>query len=389
MKYSKTIKNNPKDSIVIEVGDSKQEDFKPQFKLMRWDNECNFSIRAQEHKVARVIVEDNKTKYVTPEYEVHMYEHNIDEEGGFEFEWLLPAKPTSNIITSTIQTKGLDFFYQPPLTKQEIEEGNIRDERIIGSYAVYHKTKAGNYTDKEYRAGKAFHIYRPQAIDGNGKKVWCDLNIDVKKGILTVTIPQKFLDEALYPILVDPTFGYTTAGASYIQAGLSAGRGSVYAGSAGTLSSITAYCKPQTTYDFGVCAYNASTLAKIESKSGFAGTGDNVYGWHEFSGFSSSISAINYLLVYSGINLQDRLAYDAGTTGQGKRGNSYLGDPITWTNPFVINSSDTNKYSIYATYTAGSSSSIKTLAGVAQASIKVAGGVAIAGVKRVAGVANA
>jgi len=43
--YITTPKDDPKDRIEIEVGDSKQEDFKPQTKIMRWDNQCNFSIR--------------------------------------------------------------------------------------------------------------------------------------------------------------------------------------------------------------------------------------------------------------------------------------------------------------------------------------------------------
>lgn len=66
----------------------------------------------------------------------------------------------------------------------------------------------------EYKTGKAFHIYRPKAIDANGVEQWCSL--DIKDGILTVIIPQNFLNKALYPVIVDPTFGYTSAGASSV-----------------------------------------------------------------------------------------------------------------------------------------------------------------------------
>jgi len=37
--YSKVAKDNPKDRIAIEIGDSKQSDFYPQVKIQRWDNE--------------------------------------------------------------------------------------------------------------------------------------------------------------------------------------------------------------------------------------------------------------------------------------------------------------------------------------------------------------
>ena len=125
------VKSNPKDLIVIEIGDFKQPDFKPQFKLMRWNNEVNFSIRAEEHPQARVEVEDEKIKYITPDYEVHKYDKpDASENGGFEFEWILPKKPASNVLSTTIQTKGLNFFYQPPLTQEEIDKGCIRSVYI-------------------------------------------------------------------------------------------------------------------------------------------------------------------------------------------------------------------------------------------------------------------
>ena len=41
-----TIKDG--DEYKIEIGDSKDIDFKPQVKIMRWDNECNFSVRRIE-----------------------------------------------------------------------------------------------------------------------------------------------------------------------------------------------------------------------------------------------------------------------------------------------------------------------------------------------------
>src|SRR3989304_6012974 len=218
--FSHEVKDNPKDRIGVEIGDALQPDFKPQFKIMRWDNEVNFSLRAEEKVGATVETEGEKIKYITPEYEVHQYDKpDAGEDGGFEFEWVLKQKPSTNVLTATIQTKGLNFFFQPPLTQEEIDEGASRPENVEGSYAVYHATKGGmNRSDgMEYKVGKAFHIFRPKITDANGNETWGELNIDEQNGLLTVTIDQTWLDNAVYPVIVDPTFGYTSIGASSTQ----------------------------------------------------------------------------------------------------------------------------------------------------------------------------
>lgn len=45
--FSCIVKDSDADRLVVEIGDSKQIDFKPQVKIMRWDNEVNFSMRAE------------------------------------------------------------------------------------------------------------------------------------------------------------------------------------------------------------------------------------------------------------------------------------------------------------------------------------------------------
>ncbi|MHA2086073.1 MAG: hypothetical protein ACXABD_20200, partial [Candidatus Thorarchaeota archaeon] len=59
-----------------------------------------------------------------------------------------------------------------------------------------------------------FHIYRPHVVDSAGKETWADLHVDVDAGILEITVPQQFLNRAVYPVLVDPTLGYTTIGSN-------------------------------------------------------------------------------------------------------------------------------------------------------------------------------
>lgn len=216
--------------VQVEIGDSKQTDFLPRVKLSIWDNECNISFGIDVDKLSQakgskqatptVEIEDDTVKWTDGNTtEAHFYPLDVfegGEDGGFEFEVIWSEKPESNIINLTMNTpKDLKFYYQAPLTQEEIDEGCERPANVVGSYAVYHSSKQGDYSrmgGKNYKTGKAFHIYRPEAVDADGNKAWCELYIDPVEQIATITVPQEFLDVAVYPVVVDPTFGYTSAG---------------------------------------------------------------------------------------------------------------------------------------------------------------------------------
>ena len=62
--FSHTPKDDDKDRIKAEIGDEKQEDFLPQVKIQRWDNECNFSARLIHEETTPIIeTEGNKFKF--------------------------------------------------------------------------------------------------------------------------------------------------------------------------------------------------------------------------------------------------------------------------------------------------------------------------------------
>ncbi len=222
-KIVKVINAHPHHHIEVELGDSKQPDvFYPQFKTKHWDNEVNFSVRLKDddHAGAHVHHDGKTTHWKRGGRTARFYQKDTDDEnGGFEFEVEIDKKPESNVLEFSVQSKGLDFFYQPhEIDQKDLDMGaQPRAEHVKGSYAVYHKEKMGDYSQvggKNYKSGKAFHIYRPYVVDANGKQEWCELHIDDAAENLTITIPQSFLDTAMYPIIVDPTFGYTTNGAS-------------------------------------------------------------------------------------------------------------------------------------------------------------------------------
>jgi hypothetical protein len=119
----------------------------------------------------------------------------------FEYDCILEREPESNVITLLMEgAERFDFFRQPDF---------LKDPLLAGSYAVYKKeTLIGEGT------GKLCHIHRPLIIDNRGRRVWGELSVTGNE--LRITIPENFLSEAKYPVIVDPTIGTTTVGSQYL-----------------------------------------------------------------------------------------------------------------------------------------------------------------------------
>jgi hypothetical protein len=115
----------------------------------------------------------------------------------FEYACILEKSPDTNIISLFMDgAENFDFFRQPDF---------VPDDFLKGSYAVYKKeTLIGEGT------GKLCHIHRPEIIDARGRRCWGDLAVVGNE--LRVTIPEQWLYEAAYPVIVDPTIGTSTVG---------------------------------------------------------------------------------------------------------------------------------------------------------------------------------
>ena len=118
-------------------------------------------------------------------------------DGAFEYDCILLKPPDTNVITLLIEgAEHFDFLRQPDF---------VPDPFLKGSYAVYKKeTLIGEGT------GKLCHIHRPEIIDARGRRCWGELSIVGNS--LCITIPEQWLAEAAYPVVVDPTVGTTTIG---------------------------------------------------------------------------------------------------------------------------------------------------------------------------------
>lgn len=140
-------------------------------------------------------------------------EHNIYdlENGDLEWEIIFPERPPSHIYQIPVDMKNLIACYQDEDVLRA--DGVDCAENVYGSYALYHPSKHGG----KYGCGKAGHIYRPELIDANGQRAWCDIKFAGSN--LKITMPTDFLNSATYPIILDPTIGYEVLGASNVTAG--------------------------------------------------------------------------------------------------------------------------------------------------------------------------
>jgi len=228
-----------------------------------------------------------------------------NEEGGVEFDLVLKEKPDTNVFRFPIQSKGLRFYYQPPLhpehpTWADTDGDGVPDvfTSVVGSFAVYHETQAKLWKTREeaekYKTGKAFHIYRPKVSDAEGKEIWGELlNIDEEEGVLTVTIDPDWLDNAVYPVTIDPIFGYDKEGSSCI--GLNnpqALKGSVFTITEdGTATKISAYfmCGGG---NAKAAIYKHSDSTLVAESSEITIESDWQYRWKDFT-VSASLTAGN------------------------------------------------------------------------------------------------
>jgi hypothetical protein len=273
-----------------------------------------------------------------------------------ELELVLQEPPATNVFVFPFDMTDLNFYPQPPLTQEldpreydtvtETEayiDGKLvveRPENIVNSLAVY----GGD-------GKKAFHIYRPQAIDANGDAVFG--TIEAKDDALTVTISADWLEKAAYPVIIDPTFGYTTAGASKTAEGWQVIVGLLATMTEnGSITKLTIYGKSDSGTE-NITGYLVASNSGAPALPSLATTSqisiDNTPAWHDlsFSAAYSANAADYWLCVHNGGGTAGYLwaYYDTGDANKGLEGSNSPSFLASYT---LL----TKKFSIYATYTA-------------------------------------
>lgn len=361
-------------ALTAEIGDSLSGEFTPEIKLTAWGGESVFRLFLETDSAARfgkpshIMVGGKSGLSVTQSRNIRhqLYQRH---DGGLEWEIIYDSIPKSNILSFQIQQTGLEFFYQDSPTGYEIAAGVERPDSVIGSYAVYRSGKIGNRLEirgsytifSVYETGKAFHIYRPKAHDSRGWMVWCDLKID---SALIIGIPQDFIDNAEYPITIDPTFGNTNVGgsAAYLSTsnaqalcGASSYRYTAAAGD--IITSYSIYCLTYTNpsyMSFAAYTYTGGYPSnRLAPGVQLTVTNGNMQ-WNTTSTVSQGMAGgSTYVVAYGDVSpsLAIRARYDSESNALSV--NNAAGLTSTWTH----SSFGGNRWSMYATYVAGAVSS--------------------------------
>lgn len=306
-------------------------------------------------------------------------------EGAFELEIVLRQRPASNVVRMAIETEGLAFYYQPELTAEETAEGCERPENVVGSYAVYHASCGqlhnGAAAAAKYGTGKAFHIYRPKVQDADGDWMWGVLHIDAQQGLLSITIDAAWLANAAYPVRVDPTFGYTTTGATGQSTTLSRPWGSWFeVPEDAHVKSLSVYVRCGTadkTMYMKPAIYEHLGLDVSSPRLAIGSDGSTIaysasLAWHT-EPLAYSINATTYpeVWLFMWANSADGasivLQYD-DYAGNGWRGNA--GNSLTETRTFTAYND--RMYSLYATYSVDETYAADTLRRVTEAASRAA-----------------
>ena len=306
----------------------------------KWENRCYLNIAA---KNVNQDVASDKIKTINNkqcvEYEVfrthkngknksevhRIYEPQSPTEWDIEWQSLSDVPQDGIVEFDVSQPAGLDWYYQAALTQAELDLGMYRPDNVIGSYAVYWKDsgrilKANGIEKVNYETGKYCHIYRPVCIDKNGNREWGIMSYVA--GILTILLPMDWVRNARFPIILDPTFGYTSIGVSNGQASTDQldASGPFTPASAGKMVSISAYIAEKssdTRCTFGLYADSSGAPAARVVDTAEVNPGS--LGWHTSNtDAAAAITATAYWLALHCGGYDVLIRFDSGAPASGK-----------------------------------------------------------------------
>ena len=344
-----------------------EEPFFPAIKILRWEDEESLSVKYNKEGFSRYVVDGNKVRSTKGDETIEFY----SEGDNFKFLVYIAKKPATNKLYYKLDGwESFDFFYQPPFKNVNPDGSTWQDDGmgistrpadVNGSYAVYHKTKRDHVMGKtNYSTGKFCHIYRPRFWDADGKNVWADL--EIVDGDYTVTIPQKFLNTAEYPIKSNDTFGHTGIGATELSVGgdYQCVFGPHTSTATSTVASVSVYMDDTSQEEVTLGIWDDDGASGIPSTL-LADTGGSTVGasfaWITLD-LDSPLSVTNGLDYHFGFNHDAEnslIKYDAGQAGYDGwyDADTYVDGTLQ---NFVLSGGweDGRKESIYVTYSATS-----------------------------------
>lgn len=332
--------------------------------LSSWSDEAFFKIKMPVDPLTSVSLSQKDRLHYT-HYTVDVYDVPL----GIEYEVIFDSRPDTNTIIFMIETKNIAFHYQPPLDEEIFNkgftvnathafdtEGNLyayRPENIVGSYAVYHASKKGN----DYGTGKMGHIYRPRIYDSAGGETWGNLIIYEDSGVLLININGAWLDNAVYPIRVDPTFGKTTIGGSSgsVDGGRIRGTQYLNLNGSGTLTHLWLHIpsinSPPKEFSLALYSDNGENMSTLIAQCAFTNT--SLIGWNNLTSLNATaiVNNTKYWIAAAAEGWQVQASYDS-VVGTGpywwQAYGSWPAGPLNYP---PSGGTDTLQLSAYATFT--------------------------------------
>ena len=277
--------------------------------------------------------------------------------------------PATNVFEYKLDFgEKVSFYRQPSLKELQAEyPDDGRDEGFeMEHYAVYCDRKdrvvdENGKTIENYSTGKLGFILPPMFTDANGNKLQGRIEID--GNVLRTTIDKAWFEKAVFPVIANDTFGYTTGGASYTGCD----RNYIYcagpyspAGN-GTLTSITLpklRIDANTNFTLGI--YDDSggypNLLKAQS-AGALETSGNPTSIDQDVSLAITASTPYWLAFNKDDANAVRYYYDAGTGNLSSQSQTYSGGNLTTDLSISSYNFTSRDYSIYGTYTAAGGAS--------------------------------
>jgi hypothetical protein len=200
------------------IGNSKSSVFEPHIQFFKWSKECSLSISAK-NLISSTTPTLTADKVEISDSKVGWYANpDPDNSDNLKFGLIFYERPQSNIFQFQLEgNQDLVQIKRPPLVENNLNGTKTFDtsgglEEHANSQQFFRRVIDGNTVRYEH----FLTFLHPKFIDAKGNWIWIDLEIQGSNYI--ITCPQKFLDNAIYPIKANDSVTYQEGTSSYTGA---------------------------------------------------------------------------------------------------------------------------------------------------------------------------
>lgn len=186
----------------IKIGGDDSGKFESVIEMFKWGGRYSLSIRDLDMPKSDVESFDNG-RIVIKRGSIQDKYYSIDGKR-LEHERVFASEPLSlKLQFEILHSSGMTF------TRQEnFISGSTCEPNVPGSYCV-DIDKSNN----EYRAGKWGHLFNPELRDAIGRRIFVE-DFRIENGMMKFELSRTWMRNAVYPVTLDPTIGYTGEGAN-------------------------------------------------------------------------------------------------------------------------------------------------------------------------------